>query len=102
MRHEVRSGRGRSRPSPGHRASGRSHVIVSLITAVGAALVTTPRRLRDSRLRRAGSPPGAAARSQGLNGQTNVLQLANCVLGLSPMNSVADQMSPVGSANEAL
>ena len=56
----------------------------------------------SSRLRRAGSPPGAAARSQGLNGQTKVLQLANVVLGLSPMNSVADQMAPVGSANEAL
>jgi hypothetical protein len=54
------------------------------------------------RLRRAGSPPDAAARSQGLNGQTNVLQLANWVLALSPMNSVADQMAPVGSANEAL
>jgi hypothetical protein len=31
-----------------------------------------------------------------------VLQLANVVLALSPMNSVADQMAPVGSANEAL
>jgi hypothetical protein len=39
---------------------------------------------------------------QGLDGQANVLQLANCVLALSPMNSVADQMSPLGSANEAL
>ena len=58
--------------------------------------------MRLAAARRAGSPPGAAARGQGLNGQTKVLQLANVVLGLSPMNSVADQMAPVVSANEAL
>jgi len=49
-----------------------------------------------------GTPARRSGDRQGLNGQTNVLQLANVVLALSPMNSVADQMSPLGSANEAL
>ena len=54
-------------------------------------------------LRRAASRPAQQQwQCQGLYGQANVLQLANVVLALSPMNSVADQISPVGSANEAL
>ena len=49
-----------------------------------------------------GKPARRSGNGQGRYGQANVLQLANVVLGLSPMNSVADQMSPLGSANEAL
>jgi len=52
---------------------------------------------RTASARRSGHRNG-----QGLYGQANVLQLAAVVLALSPMNSVADQISPVGSANEAL
>src|SRR4051794_25909838 len=52
------------------------------------------------------APSGQAARRVRLRyrvfDQTNVLQLANFVLALSPMNSAADQISPVGSANAAL
>jgi hypothetical protein len=61
------------------------------------------------RLRRRHEPPrasvvydGSSGNGQGLYSQANVLQFANVVLALSPMNSVADQISPVGSANEAL
>ena len=71
-------------------------------------LVETPqRRALRARARPTPAAPGGkparrSGNAQGWYGQTNVLQLANCVRALSPMNSVADQMSPVGSANEAL
>ena len=51
---------------------------------------------------RVGSPAPASSGAQRETGQRNVLQLANVVRGLSPMNSAADQISPLGSAMDAV
>lgn len=60
------------------------------------------RRMPGAPVAPGGKPARRRGKGQGRYGQANVLQLAKVVLGLSPMNSVADQMSPLGSANEAL
>lgn len=79
--------------------------------AIGTRVVVCPEPSCDPpadgsdgrRASRSATTPHRPARVRhGVVGQTNVLQFANWVLGLSPMNSVADQIWPVGSANEAL